>query len=394
MSTVHKHLRRTLAAVCLCCLLLSFAFAQGLSADSEYVFSGTEFGEDAAECGIFVEQAPDAACCGLYLGSRLIRAGDFLPAQALRHLVLRPAADTDAVVCIGYRPVIGNALGESCQFTMSISSTKDDAPMAQDGTLKTYRNIANSGKLNAEDPEGLAVCYRIEAYPKRGTVELHEDGTFVYTPRKNKVGEDSFTFTAADPAGNISDVKTIRIEILKPADAATFSDLNGQAQFTAMWMRESGLYGGEVVADELCFCPEKSVTRGEFLVMAMKLAGIQPEIGLLTSGFADQDTAPNWMQTYLVSAMRRGFVQGVSTQDGLYFLPNAPITASEAAQIVCNIFGLEKAQSVGDFEADLPVWAAASVAAVRQAGFTLPDGSSTLSRLDAATLFYGLSELK
>ena len=393
MNAVHKFTRYALTLLCLCCLLLSSAFAQELPADREYLFSGTEFGEDAAACGIFIAETPDADCCGLYLGSRLIRAGDFLPAQALSQLVLRPGRDEDADIFITYRPICNGTLGEECQFTMKIASTRDDPPEAQDGKLQTYRNIANTGSLHASDPEGLAVTYHIEAHPKRGTVELKDDGSFVYTPKKNKVGEDCFTFTAADPAGNVSEVKTVQIEILKPSDAATFSDLDTSAQFTGMWMRSNSLFGGEMLADKLCFCPEKEVTRGEFLVMAMKLADIQPEIGLLSSGFCDQQTAPKWMQSYLVSAMRRGLVSGVPTEQGLAFCPNRPVTAAEAAAIVCNICRLEKSQSVSTQTDALPAWALSSVQTVADAGLSLPESTVSLTRMDAARLLYDISNM-
>lgn len=393
MNTVHRHTRRTLAAICLCCLLLSFACAQELPADCDYEFTGTEFGEEAAACGIFIEGVPEEECCALYLGSRLIRPGDFLPAQALEHLVLHPNQDEDANAVISYRPITDGTLGEHCEFTVHIASTRDDPPTAEDGKLQTYRNIANTGELHAADPEGETVSYHIETYPKRGTVELREDGNFVYTPKKNKVGEDSFTFTASDPAGNLSEVKTVQIEILKPSDAATFSDLDERTQFTGLWMRSNGLFGGETVADQLCFCPEKQVTRGEFLVMAMKLAGVQPEIGLLSSGFADQDSAPKWMQSYLVSAMRRGIVSGVPTEHGLCFQPERPITAAEAAAIVCRICNLEKTQSVSSEDTSLPVWAASSVQTAAASGILLPQADNAMTRMETAKLLYSLTDL-
>lgn len=384
-------LRQSVTIVCLCCILFTCAFAQELSADSEYEFTGSEFGEDGAANGVFIERTPEEAQCGLYLGSRLIRAGDFLPSQALSQLVLRPNRDEDAEVCIAYRPVCDGMLGEEGAFTVQIASTRDDPPVAENGKLETYRNIANTGTLQATDPEGLPLSFRIEAYPKRGSLELHDDGSFVYTPKKNKVGEDSFTFTATDPAGNRSEVRTVNIRILKPADAATFSDLDADAQFTAMWMRSNGLFGGETLADQLCFCPEKAVSRGEFLVMAMKLADVPPEIGILSSGFDDQDAAPKWVQCYIVSAMRRGIVSGIAGEDGLCFEPNRPITSAEAASILCRLCKLQPVQSVGAQEEALPAWASSAMQTVAGAGFDAPQADTELTRLDAAELLYEMA---
>lgn len=390
---VTKHFLRLCAVICICSLLLPCAFAQELSADSEYEFTGTEFGEEAAANGVFITDTPEEDQCGLYLGSRLIRAGDFLPAQALEQLVLRPNRNEDAEVCIAYRPISDGTLGDAGTFSVQIASTRDDPPTAEDGKLETYRNIANEGTLTATDPEGQPVTFQIVSFPKRGTVELKENGTFVYTPKKNKVGEDSFTFTATDPAGNVSETKKVKINILKPVDAVTFSDLDADAQFTALWMRSSGLFGGETLADQLCFCPEKTVTRGEFLVMAMKLADVPPEIGLLTSGFADQDTAPKWMQSYLVSAMRRGLISGMTSESGLNFEPNRPITGAEAASIVCGICKLAPVQQVDSQDDTLPVWASVAMQTAGTAGIEMPDASSELTRLEAAKLLYSAAAL-
>lgn len=390
---VTKHFLRLCAVICICSLLLPCAFAQELSADSEYEFTGTEFGEEAAANGVFITDTPEEDQCGLYLGSRLIRAGDFLPAQALEQLVLRPNRNEDAEVCIAYRPISDGTLGDAGTFSVQIASTRDDPPTAEDGKLETYRNIANEGTLTATDPEGQPVTFQIVSFPKRGTVELKENGTFVYTPKKNKVGEDSFTFTATDPAGNVSETKKVKINILKPVDAVTFSDLDADAQFTALWMRSSGLFGGETLADQLCFCPEKTVTRGEFLVMAMKLADVPPEIGLLTSGFADQDTAPKWMQSYLVSAMRRGLISGMTAESGLNFEPNRPITGAEAASIVCSVCKLTPVQQVDSQDDTLPVWASVAMQTAGTAGIEMPDASSELTRLEAAKLLYSAAAL-
>lgn len=390
---VTKHFLRLCAVICICSLLLPCAFAQELSADSEYEFTGTEFGEEAAANGVFITDTPEEDQCGLYLGSRLIRAGDFLPAQALEQLVLRPNRNEDAEVCIAYRPISDGTLGDAGTFSVQIASTRDDPPTAEDGKLETYRNIANEGTLTATDPEGQPVTFQIVSFPKRGTVELKENGTFVYTPKKNKVGEDSFTFTATDPAGNVSETKKVKINILKPVDAVTFSDLDADAQFTALWMRSSGLFGGETLAGQLCFCPEKTVTRGEFLVMAMKLADVPPEIGLLTSGFADQDTAPKWMQSYLVSAMRRGLISGMTAESGLHFEPNRPITGAEAASIVCSVCKLTPVQQVDSQDDTLPVWASVAMQTAGTAGIEMPDASSELTRLEAAKLLYSAAAL-
>ena len=85
------------------------------------------------------------------------------------------------------------------------------------------------------------LTYQLVKEPKRGTVELHDDGSFTYTPGKNKVGKDSFVFTATDPAGNVSNEACVKIRILKPADKATYQDMSGDKDaFAAMWLKDQG----------------------------------------------------------------------------------------------------------------------------------------------------------
>ena len=183
------------------------------------------------------------------------------------------------------------------------------------------------------------------------------------------MGEDSFSFTVTDAAGNVSAPATVRITIRKPTDAQTFADLDRDRQFEALWLRETGLFGGEIIDQRLSFGPERTVSRGELLAMVMDLAGIQPEIGLQVSCFADGEEAAPWLRPYLASALRRGFIRGESGPEGLRFRPNEPITQAEAEALAARVLGRE-----------VPVPAA---------GGMVP--SAPLTRLAAAKLLYEAS---
>ena len=69
--------------------------------------------------------------------------------------------------------------------------------------------------MKVADPEGEDMVCAIVRRPKRGTVTLQPDGRFTYTPKKNKVGIDSFTFTATDASGKTSREATVTITILQ-----------------------------------------------------------------------------------------------------------------------------------------------------------------------------------
>lgn len=384
------------AALCLMLLLTLSVAAAEVSGDGVYEFDGSEFVcSTAADLeGIYVSEVPDAAVCTLCFGERVIRAGDFLPYACLDKLILKPGCDENMSAVFRYQAISDGTLDETAVLTMQIRSTRNDPPKAKDLSFETYKNVANEGSFAATDPEGDALSYRIEDRPRQGSVELLEDGKFLYTPKKNKVGDDSFSYVAVDAAGNVSNTATVSIRIAKPLDAQTFSDTNASNQFLAMWMRDNGLYSGQVMADQLCFAADLPVTRGEFLAMAMELAGVRPEVGLLDSGFADQAEAPAWQQPYLVSAMRRGIVRGIASEDGLKFFPNEPITTAQAAAILCRTFRIGQTQSVASVEDSNtePAWANGPMLALRSAGIRLAaDADEPLNRESAARLLYDVS---
>ena len=108
------------------------------------------------------------------------------------------------------------------------------------------------------------MTFTVVRQPKRGSVTIGEDGSFTYTPKKNKVGIDSFTYTAADASGKVSREATVTITILKPTESTQYTDTTGKSCcFAAEWMKNTGIFTGECVAGSACFSPERTVTRGE-----------------------------------------------------------------------------------------------------------------------------------
>ena len=384
------------AAILLALLLLCgsvFAAEPSDSSEGVYCFQAEDFAPEGALNGIYVVSVP--AACELRCGSRVIRSGDVLSEAALSTLTLH--ADADAAGTFVYRPISDAALQAEQRLDLSVFARKNSAPCCEDGTLETYKNIPNTGTLRAQDADGDRLTYQLVKAPKRGTVELREDGSFLYTPKENKVGKDSFVFTATDAAGNVSDEATVKIKIVKPTDKAMFEDVPDELAYTAMWLKESGIYGGKTVSGHLCFEPEGTVSRGEFLVMTMKLLDISPDDAALTSGFADERTTPVWMRPYIVSAFRNGMISGVSMENGVLFRPEDALTRAESAVLLQNILRLPvpDLQTVFASEEDgetVPVWAQEAVGALWEAGFTLcaETADKPITRGECAKLLYGL----
>lgn len=387
----HRIFSATLVCILLCTGVLA---ADGETLyRTEYCFSEGDFSTDemGGVDGIFVTAVPDASVAVVKLGSRTICAGDTLTAASLNELKLLPSGKETCDAVLTYCPIYGTYPDAPTELTIRIQSGKNEAPKANDMDFETYKNIANDGKLSASDKEGGELAYQLADAPKRGTVTISADGTFVYTPHENKVGEDSFTYTATDDAGNVSKPATVKIRILNPTEKMTFFDLSGDMScFEAMWAQENDLCSGRAVGANYCFCPQETVSRGEFLVMAMELFGISADAEAGELPFMDAADVPTWMQPYLSAAVRRGIVHGIPTDGGMRFSYDRAITGQEAAVMLQNI--LELPVPTAKPETSQATWSAHAVMALSDAGIDANLGSAEMTRIEAAELLYQISK--
>lgn len=363
-----------LALLLIACLLTSAgtAMAAEVECDSVYCFGTEDFsGEQETIRGICITSLPQEGT--VYLGTRVIRKGDILSASQVEEMTFQPLkTQADCEAQVGYLPIYENRVEKNQVMTISIRGKEDKAPEAKDSAVETYKNLEYQGKLQAQDPEGKMLTYTLQRNPKRGTVELKEDGTFLYTPKKNKVGVDSFTYTAADPAGNVSREATVTIQILKPTDARQYQDTDASCRFEAEWMRNTGLFVGESVAGEQCFYPEKELSRGQFLSMLMKTLDLKPE-----KQETGVENAPAWLQPYLVAANRAGLTANLEDLESWNW--DEPISCKDAAVMVQNALDLESDETE-------------AVAVMAENGIEL-EAEQVLTRAQGAKLLYRVSAL-
>lgn len=381
--------------LCLCALagLAPAAMAAQVDCDAVYCFTGQDFAQaDEPLAGICITRLPASQAGTVMLGNRVLRQGDILTAAQLEQLTflpLRTLEDLEAQLC--YLPIYDDRVETAATMTFSIRGKADKAPVAEDSAIETYKNLPNSGPLKATDPEGEALTYSLIRGPKRGQVELREDGTFLYTPKKNKVGVDSFVFTATDPAGNVSRQATVTVQILKPTDARQYQDTVGQdCRFEAEWLRNTGLFSGERVGGMLCFRPEETVSRGEFLTMAVKALDVPVKN---VSWAAVPEDTPRWVKPYLAAAQRAGLMDGFPMETGS-FCADQPITGAEAAVLLQNALDLTVGSEGLEVAAtqELPDWAAASVTVMNAYHMDFA-WDQPISRGQAAKVLYRASEL-
>ena len=335
------HFKKTLPLVLAVALALCAAatvVAAEVDCDSIYCFTSEDFAGEEPLRGICITGLPDSDTGTVMLGNRVIRSGDILSSDQLQQLTFHPLrTETDVTATVTYLPIYENRVAPAATMTVSVRGKEDLSPIAEDCALETYKNLAIDGKLKVSDPEGSAMTYTVTRGPKRGDVSIREDGSFTYTPRKNKVGTDSFTYTATDAAGNVSREATVTLQVMKTTSKVQYSDTIGKdCRFAAEWMKNTGLFVGETINGESCFQPDKAVTRGEFVAMLVQTLKIPMEETVTNTGFADD--VPSWLKPYLAAAQRAGLME--NWPNGDVFAAEETITGIQAAMLLQNALTL------------------------------------------------------
>ena len=284
------------------------------------------------------------------------------------------------------RSILALALASALALPLGSALAVSGAPVAENLELTTYRNVSVGGRLAAVDPEGDALTFEITTQPGKGTVELTEDGRFVYTPETNRKGRDYFGYRAVDETGARSQEATVIIKIEKQKTSTTYADLDGHpAGYAATALAENGIFTAESVAGVSVFSPEREVTRGEFLSMCMALSGGEMLSGVASTGFADDADIGDWLKPVVATALMDGVVSGYTVSGGAVFEPDDTVTRQEAAVMLDNVLDTTDAAVGVSGAAD---WAAEAVGNLAACG-VIAEGeaySEPLTRADAAEM--------
>lgn len=386
-----KRLLCFLLCLSCCAALTGGAVALEVDCDQVYCFQSEDFAGTEELTGICITDLPDGDTGTIMLGNRIVCCGDILTAGQLEQMTFIPVRTEENLdASVSYLPIYEDRVDTDAVMTISIRGKEDKAPVAEDSAMETYKNLPNTDKLKVSDPEGQPLTFSILRQPKRGSVTISEDGSFTYTPKKNKVGTDSFTYTATDPSGKVSREATVTIQILKTTETAQYTDTIGSdCRFAAEWMKNTGLFVGEQVGGSACFQPEKTVSRGEFLTMLVKTLDIPVDEETAYTGFTDD--APVWLKPYLAAALRSGITENWPHAET--FGSSEAITGAEAALLIQNALDLSISASAGkEADGELPAWAENAITAMNQNGIVL-DPDAPMTRGETAKLLYQLQAL-
>ncbi len=353
--------------------------------------------------GITVTELPDSTTGTLKLAGFRVKEGETIPEASLSSLTFTAATPLVSESSFRFKTEVGSGVEMTCRIRLTDGANR--APSVS-GIPETRLSVAAQsgtrtyGTLLSSDPEGDGVTYLLVTSPEHGSVILRDPGTgeYCYTPQKGYTGSDRFRYVVRDEYGNYSGIATVSVTVKGRATETVFDDMVGSPrEGDALIAVAASIMQGRVAGDSRLFDPKEPVAKGEFVVMAMKAAGIAPRAGLDHTFFDNDAEIPDTIRGYLATAQKRGIIVGVFDGNGLTFDFDAPITASEAATVVHRTLPNDKtAIPVGETFSFVPVSARAAVASLDARGLLRGielaslDGKTPLTREGAASLIAGV----
>ncbi|MGM9624101.1 MAG: S-layer homology domain-containing protein [Eubacteriales bacterium] len=381
--------------------------------DAAVTFSQEDFAKvlGYTPSSVVITSLPDRAAGVLKLGTLDIAVNTALSASAMNHLRFVPTDEEKAVTASFTFTAAGKVYTTDTALTCMVYllTQENSAPAAADLTAATYMQIPLYGTLRAADPESDEMIYKIVRAPKKGTVTVDPGtGAFVYTPDTGKRGSDVFTYRVSDIWGGESALCRVDVEIRRAGEELCYADLeNHWCAAAAMLLTEKHIMTGTRVGGINLFQPDENITRGEFLVTAMRAAGYGDLTPCAASMFADNSEIPSYMTGYAVTAYEAGIISGAPA-DGTdtpktVLRANDPITRAEAAVIVERLFGIRSSDSAIAVYADMsfedadavPAWSADAFHALRAAGIlSVSDPDVILDRAQTAVMLAAAYQTK
>lgn len=243
-----------------------------------------------------------------------------------------------------------------CMGLIIPSIAEGSAPVAENFEFETYRGVSFGGQLSAIDPEGDTLSFEITTKPVKGTIELSDDGSFVYTPDEGKKGKDYFGYKAVDSEGNYSQEATVIIRLLKQETAISYADMTGTpAEYAAVRLAECGVFTGEKLGDNYYFSPDEAISRGKFLSLCLELTDADILNGVVSTGFFDDELIPDWQKEYVSTGVRDGVINGYSDDTGAVFSSGSDITKAEAVAMLSRTLRLSDVSYI-NLNDSIPTW--------------------------------------
>ncbi len=325
----------------------------------------------------------------LRVGSTVIADGDTLNRSSIEMLTYT-ATSTVSSSEFSFR-ANGSPYEMTCKLysleKQNYAPTVSSVPQAS-LEVGTYKGVARSGRLECYDPDGDETFIEIVSYPKKGLLVMQSSvGDYKYIPYSDSTGKDSFVYVARDKYGNYSSAATVSLQIERRSRQTEFVDMSdSDSRYSALCMSDNGIMSGSSVGGAMYFYPENTVSRAEFIVMAMEAKGIREVSAATSLPFSDIGSLPERTKNYIATAHSLGYIKGSELDGELCFEPQRGISRAEACVILAEMLDAEvgTVKPVFDDADDIPTWAESSVYALCSLG-VVSDEDGTIAPLEELT---------
>lgn len=327
--------------------------------------------------GIVIQSLPTGGI--LTRSGETLAEGSVIPVSALGTMAFipnDPSADlhTDFAV----RPVFAGKGTDAEAVTVSInlSDTPNSHPIARNAALETYCGLPLVGQLSAVDPDGNDMTYELTSQPRYGTVTV-ENGHFIYTPTDSKARSDAFTFTVVDPHGARSEPAAVVVEIHESQSGLTYTDMTEDPNhYAAVRLAELGILRGEQIGSNHFLSPDAAVSRAQFVAMAARLLELPVPTAAVSTGAADNADVPVWARASMAAALTENLIEGEQQNGNRVLRAADAITIAETAVILDRMLCLQDDGRTVDYTAAVPTWAAQAVVNTIEGGYLSLEGDS------------------
>ena len=285
----------------------------------------SEFANGRDVNSVTILSLPDISEGTLKLGALDVFAGQTIYASSIDRLKFIPS-HSGAEASFEF---FVNGYDDAVQCVLYALSGENGAPEARSKTVYTKQNVTLYSSIDVTDPEGDALTCSVISQPGHGLLKV-EGSEFSYVPNRDYIGTDSFVCDFEDKYGNRSDPVTVKVKTERSKCGFVYSDMkDSKAEYAAYLLAERDILRGETVADTVSFEPDKTVSRADFIVMAMKSAGYSPNIYSPLRDFDGAEVLNETQRGYVVTAMSANVIDKSAAAD-----PSGAITEREAVQII------------------------------------------------------------
>lgn len=263
-----------------------------------------------------------------------------------------------------------------------------------DASYTITENEILSSSLQANIESGEKITYVITVEPSYGTLTLSskDSPAYTYTPNKDFVGTDTFSFRleSNEKYSNSATVTIIVKEDSSNIIPFNYIDMqNHWANYSASHLAARGLITGEEIGNRFYYHPNYEMTRKDFMLflLAITESNLDAEVEVSSSMFADKDTIPSWLLEAAKVAYSKGIIKGTEVNGKIYLNLDKKITRSEAIVMISNILGDKTSTKSITYKdiASIPNWALNSVKNLSAYQIIQGDSNGTFRPLDILT---------